>query len=191
MAFNRAPKQWCLSKTETLNSFESWRQNLMYTLSLDKNSAPFLREGAKWLKNSKTSPLQGLLNNEQAVPEAQRLTAQQKANYLDLMLGQIANYCPVVSRNMIVKNSTSIESIWQVIRLHFCFQTTGAHFIDFHDIHLETDEAEDLYQRLMASLKANVLAHHGETMEEDEELSPSLDKIFSPHMVMPNPSRAP
>ena len=62
------------------------------------------------------------------------------------MLGQIANYFPVVSRNTIFKNSTSIESIWQVICLHFGFQTTGAHFTGCNDIHLETDEGpEDLY----------------------------------------------
>ena len=42
-----------------------------------------------------------------------------------------------------------------------------AQFIDFVDIHLETDEQpEELYQRLMAFtedslLKANVLTHHG------------------------------
>ena len=179
----RAPKQWCLTKHETLNSFENWKQNLTYTLSLDKNFAPFLAEGSKWLKKTKTSPLRGLVSDGESVPEAQRLTAQQKVNYLELLLGQIANYCPVVSRNTIVKNSTSIESIWQVIRLHFGFQTTGAHFIDFNDIHLETDERpEDLYQRLMAFtedclLKANVLTHHGEKIEEDEELSPSLENF--------------
>ena len=27
----RAPKQWSLMKTETITSFESWRQNLLYT----------------------------------------------------------------------------------------------------------------------------------------------------------------
>ena len=35
MAGARAPKQWSLSKNETITSFESWRQNLLYTLSLD------------------------------------------------------------------------------------------------------------------------------------------------------------
>lgn len=100
------------------------------------------------------------------------------------MLGQIANYCPVISRNTIVRNSTSIDSIWQAIRLHYSFQTTGAQLIDFVDIHLETDERpEDLYQRLKAFtedslLKARVLSHHGETLAEDEELSPSLENFI-------------
>jgi hypothetical protein len=52
----RAPKQWCLTKHETVNSFENWRQNLIYSLSLDKNVAPFLVAGFKWQKKTKTTP---------------------------------------------------------------------------------------------------------------------------------------
>ena len=82
-----------------------------------------------------------------------------------------------------MKNSTSLEFIWQTIRQHFGFQVTGAHFIDFSDIHLEADERpEDLYQRLIAFvedslLRSNGLSHHGEAMPEDEELSPTLENL--------------
>ena len=103
---------------------------------------------------------------------------------LDLMLGQIANYCPVISRNTIVKNSTSIDSIWSAIRMHFGFEATGANFLDFTDIHLEHGERpEDLYQRLMAFtednlLRSNSIRHHGELIAEDEELTPSLENVI-------------
>ncbi|KAJ8346823.1 hypothetical protein SKAU_G00282240 [Synaphobranchus kaupii] len=99
------------------------------------------------------------------------------------MLGQIANYCPIISRNTLVKNSTSLEFIWQTIRQHFGFQVTGAQFIDFSDIQPEGDERpEDLYQRLMAFvedslLRPNGLSHHGEAVMEDEELSPTLENV--------------
>ncbi len=43
---HRAPKQWFLTKVETVNSFENWRQNLVYTLSLDTEFVPFLVNGA-------------------------------------------------------------------------------------------------------------------------------------------------
>ena len=177
----RAPKQWCLTKTETVISFENWRQNLLYTLSLDSQFAPFLVEGATWQKKSKANPLRGFTDDPS--DSRNRRTAQQKVNMLELMLGQIANYCPIISRNTIVKNSTSVDSIWSAIRLHFGFQATGAHFIDFTDIKLDTDERpEDLYQRLMAFmednlLRANVLSHHGELLDEDEDLSPSLENF--------------
>ena len=49
---NRAPKQWCLTKIETVNTFENWKQNLQYSLSLDGNFAPYLVEGTQWLKKS-------------------------------------------------------------------------------------------------------------------------------------------
>ena len=180
---HRAPKQWCLSKVETINSFENWKQNLLYTLSLDSNFAPFLADGFTWLKKTKAQPLRGLENDGETVPLSRRLTARQKTNFLELMLGQIANYCPIISRSTLVKNSTSLEFIWQAIRQHFGFQVTGAQLIDFSDIHLAADERpEDLHQRLMAFvedslLRANGLTHHGEHVSEDEELTPTLENF--------------
>jgi hypothetical protein len=117
----RAPKQWALSTNETVNSFENWKQNLLYTLSLDPNFAPFLVSDFQWAKLTKTNPNRSFTDDGQDVPEAQRRTKAQKNNMLNLMLGQIANFCPIISRNTIVKNSTSIEQIWQTIRLHYGF----------------------------------------------------------------------
>ena len=114
-----------------------------------------------------------------------RRTATQKVAQLELMLGQIANFCPVISRASIVKNSTSIEQIWQTIRAHYGFQSTGAHFLDFINIHLKPDERpEDLFQRLTAFIEDNLLTtssnitHHGEQIAEDEELTPTLENLI-------------
>ena len=41
----RAPKEWCLTKVETVGSFENWKENLKYVLSLDPNFEPFLVSG--------------------------------------------------------------------------------------------------------------------------------------------------
>ena len=131
MASNRAPKQWSLSKDETITSFEAWRQNLLYILSLDPNFAHFLLEETTWQRKTSNQPTRGSADDGEDVP------------------GQIANFCPVVARNTIVKNSTSMQSIWQAIRAHFGFQSTGARFLDFNYLHLEPGERpEDLYQRL-------------------------------------------
>lgn len=153
MTSNRAPKQWSL----TITSFEAWRQNLQYILSLDANFAPFLADDASWQKKSQ-GPMRGFTDDGEDIPASRRRTAQQKCTHLDLMLGQIANYCPVISRNTIVKTSTSIQSIWQNIRMHFGFQLTGAHFIDFNNIKLEhNDRPEDLFRRLMSFVEDNLL----------------------------------
>ena len=93
----RAPKQWQLTKIETITSYESWRQNLIYVLSLDENFVPFI--DATWEKQTAANPQRGLPKDGTAVPEAQRLTPAQKEAHLDLLLGQIANFSPVISRN--------------------------------------------------------------------------------------------
>ena len=190
MAQNRAPKQWTLSKTETINSFENWRQNITYILSLDYNFAGFLVDGFSWQKKTSSNPLRGLTADGENVREALRRTAEQKVAHLELMLGQIANFCPVISRNTIVKNSTSITSIWQAIRLHYGFQSSGSHLLDFADIHLDNDERpEDLFQRLVAFVEDNLLkqnggiTHHGETPTSDEDMSPTLENLIVLHWL--------
>ena len=117
MASNRAPKQWTLSKTETVNSFENWRQNLQYVLSLDQNFAPFLSPDVSWDKKGKKSPTRGFVDDANTVTNAK--TAQQKVVQLEMCLGQIANFCPIISRRTIVDQSTSVSHIWQLIRAHF------------------------------------------------------------------------
>ena len=180
----RAPKQWSLTREETITSFESWRQNLKYGLSLDRNFAAFIQEGVEWEKKSRNNPNRGFGDDGEEVAVAQRRTAAQKVIHFELMLGQIANYCPVISRNTIVKNSTSLENVWQSIRAHFGFQTTGAHFIDFAEMKLKPGERpEDLYQRLVAFVEDNLLTteggitHHDEEPDEDEEMSPMVENM--------------
>ena len=186
----RAPKQWTLSKQETITSYEYWRQNLQYTLSLDANFAPFLVDQATWGKKTNTSPLRDLRDDSDDTPGLIRRTAQQKVAHLELMLGQIANFCPIISRNTIVKNSTSMNSIWQAIRLHFGFQISGAHFLDFADLKLEPDENnEDLFQRLMAFVDDNLMtvgggiSHHDEFPAVDEDVSPFLENMIELHWL--------
>lgn len=180
----QAPKQWSLSKNETINSFENWRQNLVYTLSLNTNFAPFLTDSTTWAKKTRTQPLRGFTDDGETVPLSRRKTARQKVNFWELMFGQIANYCPVISRNTVLKNSTSIQSVWNMIHEHFGFQITGAHFLDFANLHLEADKhPEDLFQRLMAFvedtlLHAYSLSHHGDLTTEDKELTPTLENFI-------------
>ena len=183
-SIQRAPKQWYLQPIETVNTFENCRQNFKYTLALHPNFAPFLIKGAEWKKLDKRFPLRGFIDDTEPMPENMRKTAVQKVALLELMLGQIANYCGVISRNTILKSCTSIDNIWQKIREYYHFQSTGGHFLDLCDIELKAGERpEPLYQRLMSFVEDNLLSkdggilHHGETVEEDEEMSPSLENM--------------
>lgn len=78
-----------------------------------------------------------------------------------------------------------MEQIWQSIRLHFGFQSSGAHFLDFNDIHLRSNERpEDLYQRLLAFIDDNLIkrerdiTHYGVNLDEDEEMSPTVENLI-------------
>ncbi len=182
---HRAPKQWCLTTNETINSFENWRQNLVYTLTLDTNFTKFLEDEFSWKKKSRKDAFRGMVDDGESIPESERRTKQQILKSLELMLGQIANFCPVIARNEIVNKSTSLNNIWQQIRLHFGFQSSGAHFLDLADIMLQPDEKpEDLYQRIVAFIEDNLLqkdsniTHHDERIEEDEEITPSMENMI-------------
>ena len=102
-------------------------------------------------------------------------TAAEKCQTLNLMLDQIANWCPYISRTFLVKQSTSLNDVWQKIREHYGFLSTGGHFLDLSSIRLETDERpEDLYQRLYMFFEDNLitsnsLSHNGERLTVDEE----------------------
>ena len=98
----------------------------MYTLCLDKNFVPFLE--ATWHKKTASNSHRGLNKDSTSVPEASRLTAVQKKTYLDL-LRQIATFCPVISRNSIVNNSTSLNNICQTVCQHYAFNQPGPTFL--------------------------------------------------------------
>ena len=52
----RAPRQWCLTKTETVTSFENWHQNLVYALFLDSVRPFSLRRGYVVNEDQKQPP---------------------------------------------------------------------------------------------------------------------------------------
>ena len=179
---NKAPKQWDLTSNETLNSFKNWKENLVYTLSLDKSFAPFLKDGVTWGKQTSINATRGFADDGDNVPE--RKTKEEKCASLNLMLGQIANYATIISRNSIIKGSTSLNDIWEQIRLHYGFQTTGSRFLDLSSVRqLPGERPEDLYQRIVSFIDDNLLTtdgsltHHSVAVTMDEEISPSLENV--------------
>ena len=177
------PKQWYLSKTETINTFNNWKENQIYCLSLDDDFKPYLADGVTWNKKTAADPYHGLTDDADTVDNGQ--TRQTKSAILELMLGQIANWATVISRHQITKNSTSLTNVWDQIRAHYGFLGTGARFLDLTNIKLEVVERpEDLYQRLFAFFEDNLLTsgssvtHHGVTSTSDEEVTPTVENTI-------------
>ena len=177
MNTSRAFKNWRLREDETLTSFEDWKNNILYSLKQDKDFAPFTKKGVTWTKTKTNPTTRGLV----AVGDK---TAEDRVEDLDQMLGCIASFCPVIKKSTIIDNSRCLEDVWQAIRLHFGFHTSGANFLDFTDIKLLPNERhETLYQRMASFIDDNLLktsdtiTHDGEHITENEVISPSLENL--------------
>ena len=179
---NRAPKQWTLTTDETLTSFTNWKENMIYTLSLDTSFAPFLKDGVTWKEESDDSPHRGFEDDATGATNAK--TKEEKLTALNLMLGQIANWATIISRNDIVVRSVSLSNIWNKLRQYYGFHTTGSRFLDLGTIRFQPGErAEALYQRLISFIDDNLLTkdcgvtHHGSAVKKNEAVSPSLENV--------------
>jgi hypothetical protein len=73
MASQCAPKQWQLTKSETITSFENWRQIITYTISLDTGFATYLN--ATWRKRTAANPIRGFKNDPDTVEASDQKTA--------------------------------------------------------------------------------------------------------------------
>ena len=60
----------------------------MSILSLEEAFAPYLKRDAMWGRKTKTNPFRGISGAD----------AEQQVSALEIMLGIIANYAPIVSR---------------------------------------------------------------------------------------------
>ena len=111
MYSNKFQRQWSLGEDTNISKFDAWKHNLTYILTLDENFSPFLK--ATWNKSSKRDSSRGFHDDtEQSVPDpSKRKSAATKVNQLELMLGQIANWAPDISRKSIIERSTSLESV--------------------------------------------------------------------------------
>ena len=108
-----AQRQWILTENESYRTFETWKTNLMTILALEEAFTPFLKPDVIWGRKKKTNPLRGFQGTD---------AAQQVAT-LETMLGLIAKYAPVISRGTVVKNSTSLKSVWNAICLYYGIQS--------------------------------------------------------------------
>ena len=160
-----APKQWCLGKEETAESLESWKHNLIHTLSSDPLLAPFLKDSATWLKKTRSNHTRGLVDDPDDTPAEIRRTAVQKVIHLEFCLGQIANFAPVISRNAIIRNSTSVTSVWHVLYQHYGFQEPRSNCLNPNDESLKSDE-EPTDDDIL--LRQHIQLHGGDYIEEEE-----------------------
>ena len=100
------------------------------------------------------------------------------------MLGWIAQHAPVLLRNEILKDSTSLAWIWTRIRRHYGFVQSEVHFLALSDIKRKDDERyETFFQRIRCHLDDNLLTiasgihHNGAAVTADEVMSPTTERL--------------
>ncbi len=169
-----------LQKVESVSSFEAWKHNQLYNLKADQVYKAFLAKYPTWRKAGVAH--RGFTDDADG---ENRQTAAEKCETLNMMLDGIATWCPHISRSFLVKQTTSLNDVWQKIREHYGFLSTGGHFLDLSAIRLEPDERhEDLYQKIYMFFEDNLVAsgtltHHGDALTADEEMTPTVENTIT------------
>lgn len=172
------PETWKLTDKEDFASFSNWKNNIVHKLKDKPRFKPFLQSATTWTKKSGSNPNRGLTPDT-----AQSLSAEDRCDTLEEMLGIIAANAPHFLQSQIIDRSTSLDSVWQVIRKFYGFQQSEATFLQIQDIRMEEGERpQRLYYRLLAHvednlLKKNTLMHDGELTTEDEEMTPTVERM--------------
>ena len=181
-----APKTWVLTKEETPSSFETWKENLLFNLTIDGSFSEFLAEDFKW---SPPSVLNRGLVDDTTQGQNSR-TAAQKVAYLNLMLGSIAGYAPIIRRTFFTQDACSLHDIWSRLRTYYHFRKTGALILDYESITLEAGETyESFWERLSCFIDDNLLNpndhinHLGVEVIAQEKLSPTLLNLTVVHWL--------
>ena len=186
MATRFAPKTWSLTKEETPSSFETWKENLIFNLTIDGSFSEFLEENFKWSPPSVVN--RGLVADPATKPNGR--TAEQKAAYLNLMLGSIAGFAPIIRRTFFTQDACSLHEIWSRLRTYYHFRKTGALILDYENLTLESSESyESYWERLSSFIDDNLLSPNdkikqmGVEITEQEKLSPTLLNLTVVHWL--------
>ena len=178
-----APKLRVLTSNETPTTFNAWKETLQFHLTLDGTFEEFLDDDSTW--GSVKLPNRGLRADGEEVKLENRKTAKQKAMILKTMLGTIASYAPIISREFVVSEALSLNDIWNRLRIHFGFRKSGSLILDLMSITREEGESyESLWERYHAFITDNLLQpgdkifHQGVLIATKEEISPTLHNIM-------------
>ena len=185
------PKVQPLTTKETVSSLEAWKANVLYGLRLNPNFKEYLEDGFVFGRKSRNSPCRDMLDifrketitdeeNKRKEVMIKEKSKEDRCAEVDLLLEQVANYCPHVPRADIVKDCSSMKEVWRTVREFYNKQQTGASLNDVWNIRRDLDETpQALYARIKQLYLDNLLTTDGPIhtrgrVEEDEEMSPTL-----------------
>lgn len=150
-----APKPHPLTEHENSSTFETWKENLLFHLTMDGSFEAFLEDEFTW--GAATTAYRGLTDDSTG---ENKKTAKQKEALLQLMLGSIASYAPIIPRRFVTREATSLNEIWNRLRTHYGFRKSGALILDLalFTQGLKPEETyEMLWERLYSFLDDNLM----------------------------------
>ena len=188
----KGPKPWMLQDNETFESFSKWSRNMTSYLSKQSECLPFISKDGRdktWQKTSGGGAHRGL-TDDAGVDGTKKGV---KLTNLTSMLDQIAQWAPHYLYHEIVDDSTSIESVWQIIRSYYHIQQSEVQFLlGFTKITWEgpgKESPERLYRRIMSHLDDNLLKqdsklhHNGARPTSNEVLGPMAERLAVIHWL--------
>ena len=175
------PKQRILTESESQTSFESWREAMIFHISLDNKSARFLSDLNTWTLDDS----RGFQDDPGDHRADVKMNKESKAALLNIILGSIATYAPIINARFIKREATSLDCIWDRLRGYYGFRKTGSRVLELTQFRLEQNESrEALWERLYSFVEDILLTkdggvkHKGVKVEEDERFTPTLLNIL-------------
>ena len=167
--------------------FKTWKESMVVYLKQNDNFQPFLPGGLyeSWKSveedENRINALHAndLPETDNAANRITKLAKRQKD--LLTMLNMIARKVDQYDYDDVMRESTSLQSIWNMIELVYDIGRKGVHFLELSKIKYETGESpakfyKKIYHHFMDNLykRDDVLAYKSSTMSEDEKFSPTL-----------------
>ena len=138
------PKTRILTESESPTSFESWVASMRFTVSLDRKFARFLDVVNRGFVDDVGDQFRGDL----------KMTAVQKKEALETMLGVVAGYADIIGHSYIMRQATSLDDIFNRLRSRLGFRRAGTRILDLASLQIGPSESrEALWERFYSFLR--------------------------------------
>ncbi len=188
----RSPQHRPLAEGESFSTLCSWIHQMKAIIRKDSTYSRFLiPKGADstWKKVSEEADCRDLKDDNTSDPKVKK---GEKLLHLTGMLEEIADWTPWCIQKEIIEESTSIESVWDIIRSYYQFQQNEVQFMRLLEIQWEgpgLECPEHLYRRIMAHIHDNLikkdgkLKYHRKPLTKDEEITPTIERLAILHWL--------
>ena len=174
-------RQRVLHEGETELSLNNWIESLLFHISNEPKFSRFLEDLDTW--GAATENNRGFIADVVEV-NGKKMTAQNKAINLKVLLGYIAIHSPVVSASFIKEEARSLNDIFKHLKEHFECAQTGSQITELMSFSLKSGETKEaLWERIYHFFVGNLLTtasgilHQGRRVINDEAITPTLLNI--------------